>query len=160
MAKSLDDVKSEVRERLNELRPLVEEYRELERAAQALGLTAGPGDQPSTGAPRRARTRRRARRGDNKQAVFGVIGERPGVTVGEIAQVTKIGKPLIYGVTRNGIARGELQAVDLGGGRKGFKLADTGDGAPADQAGSDGGKSLEDGTEGIEDPDTPAPVGG
>ena len=167
MAKSLDDVKRELRDRLNELRPLVDEYRQLERAAAALG--AEPGDspqrrpsEPSSGAKRT----KRAGRGENKQAVFQVIGERPGVSVGEIAAATGIGNPLVYGVTRNGVARGELEPVDLGGGRKGFKLAAKGggdgesDGDGAAEAEDRDGKSLEEATEGIEDPNEPAPVGG
>jgi len=153
MAKSLDDVKRELRSRLEELRPLVDEYEQLQRAADALGI---PGDEPRP-AKRAAASRgrgagKRAPRGENKQAVFRVISERPGVSVGEIAQVTGIGNPLVYGVTRNGVSRGELQAVDLGGGRKGFKLAD------AD--GASGGKDLEEATAGIDDDQEPAPVGG
>jgi hypothetical protein len=154
MAKSLDDVKRELRSRLEELRPLVDEYQQLQRAAEALGT---PGDEPRrtrrATAPGGRRSAKRAGRGENKQAVFRVISERPGVSVGEIAQVTGIGNPLVYGVTRNGVSRGELEAVDLGGGRKGFKLAE------ADGSAS-GGKSLEEATAGIEDDAEPAPVGG
>ena len=156
MAKSLDDVKRELRDRLNELRPLVDEYRQLEQAAAALGAGERPERAPSRPASRGTRTAKRAPRGENKQAVFRVISERPGVSVGEIAKVTGIGNPLVYGVTRNGVARGELEPVDLGGGRKGFKLAD-GDGAAGNPR---GGKDLEDASAGIEDPAEPAPVGG
>ena len=166
MAQSLEDVKRQLRDRLQELRPLVEEYRQLERAADALGAAeAAPARAES--APKRRASKaasrgdaKRAPRGENKRAVFQVIAERPGVSVGEIAQVTKIGSPLVYGVTRNGVSRGELEAVDLGGGRKGFKLADAGAGPDATGSDAGDGRSLEEATEGIEDPTTSAPVGG
>jgi hypothetical protein len=41
-------------------------------------------------------------RDQNKAAVYGVVAERPGVSVGEIAQVTGIAKPLIHNSTRAG----------------------------------------------------------
>jgi hypothetical protein len=53
--------------------------------------------------------------------VYGVITERPGVSVTEIAQVTGIAKPLIYNTTRAGVERGELDRVALPGGQQGFK---------------------------------------
>ncbi len=89
------------------------------------------------------------------------IDERPGVTVGEIAAVTGIAKPLIYNVTRTALGKGEIEPVDLGGGRKGFKTAADATTEPAGpSAGRASGTSLVEATEGIEDPDEPAPVGG
>jgi hypothetical protein len=56
-------------------------------------------------------------------ALFGVIAERPGVIVTEIAGVTGIAKPLICNTTRACSERGELEPVTLsGGGRRGFKM--------------------------------------
>jgi hypothetical protein len=75
----------------------------------------------------------RAKRGQNKAAVFGVIAERPGVTVAEIPQVTGIAKPLIYNTTRAAVERGELERVALPGGHRGFKMAPT---APASESGT------------------------
>ena len=123
MPHSLDEVRKQLRRRLNELRPLVDEYAQLERAAQALGE-----DRPEPRARRRRTSRdagsssQRAPRGQNKQAVHGVIAERPGVSVGEIASVTGLAKALIYNVTRTGVQKGELRKVDLGAGRSGFAL--------------------------------------
>ena len=54
--------------------------------------------------------------------MYGVITERPGVTVTEIAHVTGIAKPLIYNTTRTGVERGELDRVALPGGQQGFKV--------------------------------------
>ena len=124
MAQSLDEVRKQLRARLNELGPLVDEYAQLERAAQALG-------EPQREPVRRRRpsrkggktSRKRAQRGHNKQAIYAVIGERPGVSVGEISSVAAIAKPLVYNATRTGIQKGDLRKVDLGGGRSGFALA-------------------------------------
>ena len=73
----------------------------------------------------------RAKRDQNKAAVFGVIEQRPGVTVAELASVTGIAKPLIYNTTRAGVARGELERVALPGGPHGFKIAHA---APASES--------------------------
>jgi hypothetical protein len=124
-----------IRARLKELAPVVAEYERLQAAYAALdGAGANPGVQPSVGAGtrerphkpagrRRAGSGSRAKRGQSKAAVLGVIAQRPGVTVAEIAQVTAIAKPLIYNTTRVGVDRGELERVALPGGHHGFKLA-------------------------------------
>jgi DNA-binding MarR family transcriptional regulator len=54
--------------------------------------------------------------------VLGVIAERPGVTVTEIAQVTGITKPLVYNTTRAGVERGELERIALPGSQQGFRV--------------------------------------
>jgi hypothetical protein len=128
-----------IRARLSELAPVVAEYERLQAAYTALEgssadsadrLSAGAGTRDGRGASaRRVRgrsasrpSRPRAPRGQNKAAVFGVITERPGVTVTEIAQVTGIAKPLIYNTTRAGVERGELERVALSGGQQGFRV--------------------------------------
>jgi hypothetical protein len=73
----------------------------------------------------------RAKRGQNKAAVFGVIEQRPGVTAAELASATGIAKPLIYNTTRAGVERGELERVALPGGPHGFKMAQE---APASES--------------------------
>jgi hypothetical protein len=125
----------------------VSEFERLEAAYAALDGSGGDGvgDVRSAGAGTRARgggsrraradavSRRsgsRAKRGPNKAAVHGVIADRPGVTVTEIAQVTGIAKPLVYNTTRAGVERGELEKVVLPGGQQGFKIAQ---GAPASE---------------------------
>ena len=126
MGQSLDDVRKQLRDRLEELGPLVAEYEQLERASRALG----EGRQRSSGRASAGRRRKsstaRAPRGQTKQAIYAVIGERSGVSVGEIASVTGITKPLIYNATRTGVQKGELRKVDVGGGRSGFALAGNG----------------------------------
>jgi hypothetical protein len=130
-----------VRARLGELAPIVAEYERLEAAYEALdgsgGRGAGEGrlSGASTTGRRSGRARRergrpasrgsgpRAMRGENKRAVYGVIAERPGVTVAEIAAMTGIAKPLIYNTTRAGVERGELEKVALPGRQSGFRPA-------------------------------------
>jgi hypothetical protein len=116
----------------------VAEYERLQAADAALDGSAGQSsERPAARAAARPRRRTgarggravpasgrsapRARRGQNKAAVFGVIAERPGVTVSEIAEVTGIAKPLVYNATRAGVERGELERVALPGGLSGFR---------------------------------------
>jgi hypothetical protein len=137
MGDLVDETVRGIRARLKQLAPAVAEYERLEAAYAALGAASSDsGDRPAgSSGERRAGVRRgrpraasrlsgpRAKRGQNKAAVFGVIAERPGVTVTEIAQVTGIAKPLIYNTTRAGVGRGELERVALPGGQHGFKMA-------------------------------------
>jgi hypothetical protein len=133
MADLVEETVRGIRARLRELAPVVAEYERLEAAYAALDgeRRAGEGGRAGVGtAGRRSgrarsgpgrsssrRSRARAKRGQNKAAVYGVIAQRPGVTVPEIAAVTGIAKPLIYNTTRAGIERGELEKVALPGGR-------------------------------------------
>src|SRR5437867_9130434 len=108
MADFLEDKKREIRSRLAELKPLIEEYQRLEAAAAALdGVPAN-----STSAPRRTRgaTKRSAssstsapsRRGRprgsgtrSKQALE-IVRARPGVTIAELADAMKIKQNYLY----------------------------------------------------------------
>ena len=152
MGDLVEEMMQGIRARLTELAPVKAEYERLQAAYAALdGPDVELGNRRSSartqarrrgGADReraRSASRRsgpRAKRGQNKAAVFGVIAERPGVTVTEIAQVTGIAKPLIYNTTRAGVERGELERVELPGGTHGFRMAP---GAPAsDPIGSPG----------------------
>ena len=139
MADLVEETVQAIRARMSELAPAVAEYERLQAASAAL---EGPGAESADGLSARAgarggrdtgarRWRRafgvaaiapRAPRGHNKAAVLGVIAERPGVTVTEIAHVTGITKPLIYNTTRTGVERGELDRVALPGGQQGFKV--------------------------------------
>jgi hypothetical protein len=147
MADLLEQTLRGIRARLKELAPFVAEYERLEAAYAALdgAGSQGAGDvgRYGGGTERRRRAAReragrasgrlavRAKRGQNKAAVHGVIAERPGVSVSELAEVTGIAKPLIYNTTRTGVERGELEKVALPGGQTGFKLAQV---APASEA--------------------------
>jgi hypothetical protein len=140
MADLVDEMVQGIRARLKELAPAVAEYERLQAADAALDGSDGQSTERSAARaapqPRRRRRSRggravrasrpsapRARRGQNKAAVFGVIAERPGVTVSEIAEVTGIAKPLVYNTTRAGVERGELERVALPDRLSGFRPA-------------------------------------
>jgi hypothetical protein len=130
MSDLVEETLQGIRARLRELAPMVAEYERLEAAYAALDgprtSSAGTRSGRSTSVRRRPATRppARARRGENKRAVYAVIGERPGVTVAEIAAVTGIAKPMVYNTTRAGIERGELEKVALPGGHGGFRAVE------------------------------------
>jgi hypothetical protein len=140
MVDLVDEMVRGIRARLNELAPAVAEYERLQAADAALDGSGGQSSERSAARaaarPRRrtgarggravrasGRSAPRAKRGQNKAAVFGVIAERPGVTVSEIAEVTGIAKPLVYNATRAGVERGEFERVALPGGLSGFRPA-------------------------------------
>ena len=134
MSDLVEETLQGIRARLKELAPMVAEYERLEAAYAALdgpgGSSAGTRSRRSAGTrrprgrPASQRPRARAKRGENKRAVYAVIGERPGVTVAEIAAVTGIAKPMVYNTTRAGIERGELEKVALPGGHGGFRAVE------------------------------------
>jgi hypothetical protein len=115
MADFLTEQRAAIDKRLKELRPLYEEYLQLEKAKEALdGVSGprrrGPGRPPGSRstATRRAsggngRRRRRGRRGGNRaDQVLKVIRENPGITVSEIGD--KLGmkqKNYLYRVVGN-----------------------------------------------------------
>lgn len=132
----LPRLKQEIEERLAELRPLIAEIEQLEAAKAA--LLAG-GDAPAALAPRRAAkpARRasgrraapkaapvkaaaekadgeRAPRGANRDAILKIVDERPGVSVAEIASVTKIAKPTVA-TTVSKLKREGVLADEAGG---------------------------------------------
>ena len=99
MADFLTEQRAAIDNRLKELRPLYEEFLQLEKAKEALeGVGAprrrGPGRPPgsrnASTTTRRAssgngRRRRRGRKGGNRaDQVLGVIRENPGISVSEI----------------------------------------------------------------------------
>ena len=131
MADFLTNQRAAIDNRLKELRPLYEEYLQLEKAKEALegvGVTArrGPGRPPgSRSTTRRAssgngRRRRRGRRGGNRSdQVLKVIRENPGISVSAIGD--KLGmkqKNYLYRVVGNLQSEG---AVKKDG--RGFKAA-------------------------------------
>ena len=90
-----------VAQRMAELRPLVDEYHELERIAERLGLSQTAA---KTGAPRgrggarrargnasstRARASGRTRDGGRRDQLLAVVKEQPGITVREVG--TRLG---------------------------------------------------------------------
>ncbi len=107
MADFLDEKRKEIQARLKELRPLVDEYHRLEAAERALsGVESGPAT--TAAAPTRRRRRpssssngRRGRpRGSGTRAAqaLQLVGERPGITIPELAEAMGIKQNYLYRV--------------------------------------------------------------
>jgi len=119
MADFLTQTRTDLDNRLKELRPLHEEYLKLEKAKAALeGVDTprrrGPGRPP--GSPTRApsgngrRRRRRRRGGTRAEQALSVVRDNPGITVSELAP--KVGIPqknylyrVMNGLTDDGLVR-------------------------------------------------------
>ncbi len=111
MADFLDEKRKEIQERLQELRPLVDEYHRLEAAEQALsGVVASSSASPAP-APARTRTprpvsgtasngRRGRPRGSGTRAnqALDLVRSRPGITIPELAQAMDIQQNYLYRV--------------------------------------------------------------
>ena len=93
MADFLTEKISEMDRRLEELRPLHDEYLRLERARAALGEfdSSSPATRPAprreraAAAPSGPRRRRRRAGGTRAQQALAVVRETPGITVSELA---------------------------------------------------------------------------
>jgi CRP-like cAMP-binding protein len=104
MADFLDEKRSELKQRLDELRPLVEEYHRLEAAVAALdGVNSGGAQarrrggasENGNGNGRRGRPRGSGTRG--KQALE-LVRSTPGITIPEIAEQMGIQQNYLYRV--------------------------------------------------------------
>jgi hypothetical protein len=105
MADFLTQKRSEIEERLKELRPLHEEYLKLQRAKEALDGVDTPrrgrprGSSSGSGNGRRRRRRRGSTRGDE---ALNLIRQNPGVTVSELARMMNVSPPnYLYRVVGN-----------------------------------------------------------
>lgn len=114
MADFLDAKVREIEERLQELRPLIDEYRKLEAAAAALDQIEAPG--------RRTRAARNGRRGRGRgrsattraaQAVE-LVRARPGITIPELAQHMGIKPNYLYRILPQLEEEGKVQRKDRG----------------------------------------------
>jgi hypothetical protein len=116
----LKGLEDRVAQRMTELRPLVDEYRELEQVAQRLGVTApDPADTP---APRR-RTRRRARSNapaaasaatrartnGRRDELLAAVKARPGITVREVGAELGVDPTSLYRIVHRLEQDGALQ---------------------------------------------------
>jgi hypothetical protein len=113
MADFLDEKRKEIDARLRELRPLVEEYQRLEKAAAAL---AGVGGTSAPARRRRSSGRRGRPRGTgtrSKQALE-LVRTRPGITITEMADTMKIKANYLYRVMPALEAEGQVKKRDRG----------------------------------------------
>jgi Homeodomain-like domain len=115
----LKGLEDRVAQRMTELRPLVDEYRELEQVAQRLGVTpASPTDSP----PRRRRTSRRTRTsapananggraGANgrRDQLLAMVKSRPGITVREAGTELGVDPTSLYRIVHRLEQDGALQ---------------------------------------------------
>ncbi len=109
MADFLDEKRKEIQTRLKELRPLVDEFHRLEAAERALsGVEGKPAAATTTATPRRRRStrasssngRRGRPRGSGTRAAqaLSLVGERPGITIPELAEAMGIKQNYLYRV--------------------------------------------------------------
>ena len=130
MADTLDQIEQQVSARMRELEPLVEEYRQLQIVAESLRAkraaaepakrTRSQGDARSTRSGGGSGTRRRAPRGQNRERILALVGERPGITNREIADTTGIGRRVVATAIskykRDGLLTAEGDGVKLANG--------------------------------------------
>jgi hypothetical protein len=116
MADFLDEKRSEIRARLKELKPLVDEYQRLEAAAAALdGVPANGGNAGAATVSRRARAQSAPRRaktngsgggrrgrpkgtGTRGAEALALVRAKPGITIPEIAEQMGIKQNYLYRV--------------------------------------------------------------
>jgi len=109
MADLVAQIQRDIEKRLKELRPLIEEKDQLEAVLAALNGESVPNG--ATASVSRARPRsaasparapyaggksRRAPRGANREAILKIVGERPGISAAEVAEITNIAKPTVH----------------------------------------------------------------
>jgi hypothetical protein len=122
----IDDLKGledRVTRRMTELRPLVDEYRELEQVAQRLGVTpAATADTPAPPRPRRARRRRTSaaarangrtagggRSNGRRDQLLAMVKARPGITVREVGTELGVDPTSLYRIVHRLEQEGALQ---------------------------------------------------
>jgi MarR family protein len=116
----LKGLEDRVAQRMTELRPLVDEYHELEQVAQRLGVApAAPID--TAPSPRRTRRRRsrtapaannaggRTRTNGRRDQLLEMVKARPGITVREIGSELGVDPTSLYRIVHKLEADGALQ---------------------------------------------------
>jgi hypothetical protein len=101
MADFLDEKLKEIEARLKELRPMVDEYNRLEAAHRAF---TGAGSKPVSACRHRSPTSSNGRRGRPRGSgtraaqALQLVGERPGITIPELADAMGIKQNYLYRV--------------------------------------------------------------
>lgn len=129
MADLVGQIQRDIEQRLQELRPLLEEKDQLEAVLAALknghsiaapaarSRAASPAVPPR--APYAGGKTRRAPRGANREAILKIVRERPGVSAAEVAAATRIAKPTVHTTISQLKRKGILEQE----GANGVKLA-------------------------------------
>jgi len=114
MADFLDEKRREIDARMRELRPMVEEYNRLEKAAAALAGVGGNGGARTSRSPRlRGRGRPRGSGTRAKQALE-LVRARPGITIRELADAMGIHANYLYRVMPTLESEGQVVKRDRG----------------------------------------------
>jgi hypothetical protein len=121
MADFLDEKRREIDARLRELRPLVDEFNRLEKAASALAGVGGT-SRATTSTNRRRRTtsgggsRRGRPRGSGNRAkqALELVRTRPGISISEMAASMKIKPNYLYRVMPTLESEGQVVKRDKG----------------------------------------------
>lgn len=108
----------EIEERLQELRPLIDEFRRLEAAVAVLndvGSPAANGARAAT-ANGASRGRRRGRRGENTRATqtIELVRAHPGITIAELAKHMGIKPNYLYRVLPQLVDEGKIRREGKG----------------------------------------------
>jgi hypothetical protein len=113
MADFLDEKRKEIDARMRELRPLVDEYRQLEKAAAAL---AGVGGNRAPTTRRRTTSRRGRPRGSGTRAkqALELVRARPGITIRDMADAMSIKANYLYRVMPTLESEGQVKKRDKG----------------------------------------------
>ena len=113
MADFLDEKRREIDARLKELRPLVEEYHRLEKAAAALAGVGNGGTRAASAPRRRGRGRPRGT-GKRAQQALELVLARPGITISELAEAMGIHANYLYRVMPTLESEGQVKKRDKG----------------------------------------------
>jgi hypothetical protein len=119
MADFLDEKRKEIDARLQELRPLVDEFNRLEKAAAALAGVGGSATRTATRTRRSSSgtSRRRGRpRGSGNRAkqALELVRARPGITISEMAKAMGIKANYLYRVMPTLQKEGQVKKRDKG----------------------------------------------
>ncbi len=111
MTDFLDEKRREIEGRLKELRPLVDEYNRLEKAAAAL---AGVGNGNRQRAPRRRGRGRPRGSGTRAKQALELVRARPGITIRELSEAMGIHANYLYRVMPTLESEGQVVKRDKG----------------------------------------------
>jgi sugar-specific transcriptional regulator TrmB len=114
MADFLDEKRREIDARLKELRPLVEEYNRLEKAAAALAGVGNGGTRAAARAPRRRGRGRPRGSGTRAKQALELVRARPGITISELAEAMGIHANYLYRVMPTLESEGQVVKRDRG----------------------------------------------
>jgi sugar-specific transcriptional regulator TrmB len=125
LRRDLEGRLKEIERELAAQEPLVREREQIREALSRAPFADGAPVAARPAAPSRAarKARTRAPRGANREAILKLVGERPGVSAAEVADVTKISRAVTYNTLAKLVQQGRLEKTELPGGQTGYKPA-------------------------------------